>query len=168
MIKHTRLSFVEPPRHIVGGFLFAKKTLLYYYGCMRKLFIIFIVVVIVGIILSLGFFKTASFFPAEEPIKENNPVSIPKESAVIRMTPDGFSPAELKIRKGERVVFINEDTVNRWPASNLHPTHGIYPEFDPQDPVAPGESWSFTFTKSGVWFFHDHLRPLLRGKVDVE
>lgn len=142
--------------------------LLSYYKYMRKLFIIFAVIIIVLVIFGLGFFKTASFFSSEEPAKKNNPVSESKEGTLIRMVTEGFEPAELKIRKGEQITFINDDTSNRWPASNLHPTHGIYPEFDPQEPLAAGEHWSFTFEKTGLWRYHDHLNPLFRGVVHVE
>lgn len=80
---------------------------------------------------------------------------------------DGFNPETIKIKKGTKVTFVNEDEVARWPASDLHPSHGIYPEFDPKTPVKPGESWSFTFDKVGEWEYHDHLSPYLIGKITV-
>ena len=86
----------------------------------------------------------------------------------IRMTNNGFEPSEIRVRAGDVVQWINNDTVNRWPASDLHPTHGIYPAFDPQRPIAPGDSWSFQFEKMGNWKFHDHLKPLFHGIVYVE
>ena len=55
-----------------------------------------------------------------------------------------------------------------WPASNIHPTHMIYPEFDAKRPVASGKDWSFTFTKKGTWRYHDHLNPEATGTVVVE
>jgi len=53
------------------------------------------------------------------------------------------------------------------PASDLHLTHGIYPEFDPQEPIDPKNSWSFQFLKFGKWKFHDHLNPYYRGIINV-
>lgn len=85
----------------------------------------------------------------------------------IKITPEGFSPEEITIKKGQTITWVNETDEFRWPASNLHPTHGIYPEFDPQEPIAPGESWSFTFDKAGTWRFHDHLNPRMLGKIEV-
>lgn len=84
------------------------------------------------------------------------------------MKPGAFEPEELVIKKNTRVIFKNEDKQNRWPASNIHPTHGIYPEFDPQRPLVPGESWSFIFDKTGTWKCHDHILPRLTCNIRVE
>jgi plastocyanin len=87
---------------------------------------------------------------------------------VIRMTPAGFEPSKITVPLGTTVAFINEDERDRWPASNIHPTHGIYPEFDPLEGIPPGESWSFTFDKPGIWRMHDHLYPQFTGAITVE
>jgi hypothetical protein len=55
-----------------------------------------------------------------------------------------------------------------WPASDLHPTHGIYPEFDPQDGIPADEKWTFQFLKSGSFKYHDHLNPFFRGIIFVK
>ncbi len=89
-------------------------------------------------------------------------------AATIHMTKDAISPDPVNIRKGETVCWVNEDTVNRWPASNIHPTHEIYPEFDPRGGVKPGETWCFTFRKPGIWKHHDHIFPGIVGTVNVE
>jgi plastocyanin len=89
------------------------------------------------------------------------------DTITILMTKENFEPLRVRIKKGAKVIFKNMDSVSRWPASNLHPTHGIYPEFDPQKEVEPQKEWSFTFDKAGVWKYHDHLFPHLRGEVEV-
>lgn len=86
----------------------------------------------------------------------------------VSMQNNSYAPLLLTIKQDETVLFINNASVNRWPASNIHPTHGIYPEFDPQKPISPGESWSFTFNKKGVWRFHDHLAPEVHGAITVK
>ena len=85
----------------------------------------------------------------------------------ISMTNDGFVPSEITLKRGDTIVWFNESSDWRWPASNLHPTHLLYSEFDPLKPVAPGESWSFRFDKTGDWRFHDHLRPNKGGVVHI-
>lgn len=87
--------------------------------------------------------------------------------AVISMTDKGFDPNEIKIKKGTKVKFVNKDTGARWPASDLHPSHGIYPGLDPKRPIPAGESWEFIFDKVGEWGFHDHLSPYITGKIIV-
>jgi len=86
----------------------------------------------------------------------------------IEMTPAGFSPKELTIKKGDKVEFINRDTVKRWPASGPHPAHTICQGFDSKPGVAVGESYSFTFSEAKTCPFHDHLNPSIFGKIIVE
>lgn len=89
------------------------------------------------------------------------------ETKTIIMKPDSFEPKNITIQKNTRIIFKNEDSQDRWPASALHPTHGVYPEFDPQEPVAAGSEWSFVFDKVGGWKYHDHLIPSLTGEITV-
>lgn len=91
----------------------------------------------------------------------------PVDALIVTLEKDGFHPASIRVVQGAQVTFVNHTNKTMWPASNLHPTHEIYPEFDPKAPIAPGESWVFTFTKSGVWRYHDHLRPTFTGSVLV-
>lgn len=89
-------------------------------------------------------------------------------SYVITYTSEGFEPDELVIQKGDVVTYVNSSDLEFWPASDIHPTHEIYPEFDPQQSLPPGEEWSFTFNESGTWYFHDHITPLYSGKIIVK
>lgn len=83
------------------------------------------------------------------------------------LTENGFNPQELHIKKGDSITFTTNRNKSFWPASDLHPTHTIYPEFDPQQSIEPGKNWVFTFQKTGKWGFHDHLASLYKGKVIV-
>jgi plastocyanin len=80
---------------------------------------------------------------------------------------DEYTPGNIKITKGTKVTFKNGSESLRWPASDLHPSHGVYSEFDPKAFVKPGESWSFTFDKAGEWGYHDHLAPYITGTITV-
>lgn len=86
---------------------------------------------------------------------------------IIRMTENGFEPKELTAVEGDEVLFINNDDVDRWPASNFHPSHTIYPEFDSLTGIKPGESWKMKFEKAGTWRMHDHLIPHMTGTIVV-
>ncbi|MDP3724508.1 MAG: cupredoxin domain-containing protein [bacterium] len=88
-------------------------------------------------------------------------------TVTVRMTPDGFSPDEISVDQGSTLVFVNTDTTDRWPASNPHPVHTNYLQFDPKRAVAPGDSWSFTTERAGVFRFHDHLSPHKQGLLTV-
>lgn len=80
----------------------------------------------------------------------------------------GFVPSELTISEGDTVLFRSAGADLHWPASNIHPTHQIYPEFDPKRALEPHEEWSFVFEKAGVWRMHDHVRPEFAGVIIVE
>ena len=80
---------------------------------------------------------------------------------------NGFSPNETTIKVGDSIRFKSSLNQAFWPASDLHPTHGIYPEFDPQEPIEASNSWTFQFLKTGLWKYHDHLSPYNRGVITV-
>ncbi len=92
---------------------------------------------------------------------------IPEDAHVITLTEDGFVPDEITIKKGEIIAFVTTTGNLFWPASNLHPSHLVYPEFDPMEPVQPDSVWSYTFEKLGEWKFHDHLAPYFTGTITV-
>ena len=85
----------------------------------------------------------------------------------ITLAEAGFSPQEIIITKGDIVMFRSTRGVPFWPASNLHPSHDIYPEFDPQMPIDSDKEWSFRFDNVGKWQFHDHLAPIYTGTIIV-
>lgn len=116
------------------------------------------------ILLSVVLFAGAGFlylFPGEQP---------QTAAAVIIMKDLKYSETEIAIKQGETIEFINsgESGEEYWPASNIHPSHGIYPEFDSQQPVKAGESWSFKFDRIGSWRFHDHIHfKEIKGVITV-
>lgn len=102
-----------------------------------------------------------------KPHQANQASTPSSEGTQILMTEKGFEPEILTIKAGTKITFTNKDNTYRWPASDLHPTHTIYPEFDPKQPIEPEKSWLFTFNRVGQWNYHDHLSPLVTGKVIV-
>jgi len=93
----------------------------------------------------------------QEPIQPNSVA----QSVMYPLTinPEGITPKELTIAVGDTIEFRNSDVKPHWLASNPHPSHSDYPEFDPKAAIEPGGIWSFKFTKAGTWKFHDHANP---------
>lgn len=99
----------------------------------------------------------------------------------IVMNDEGYDPTDIEIAVGDTIEFKNEGSLARWPASNIHPTHSVYPGthidncseemteemFDACDELTTGESFSFTFTEPGNWRYHDHITPELNGQISV-
>ena len=136
---------------------------------MNKIIILIIVIVVVG----------GGFMLFSQP-KEST--LIPFLDGPIVYTNTGYTPKEIRIAKGDTVVFQNESSRDMWPATAIHPTHTIYPGssiqkcrtseaesiFDACGGVKPGQSWSFQFNEAGFWGFHDHLQTRYTGKITVE
>lgn len=113
------------------------------------------------------FIISAGFLVVLSSVFYNNIAERQSTTHVIELRENGFYPAKLTIQKGDAVNFITTGGKPFWPASNLHPTHGIYPEFDPQKPIEPEESWIFRFDQVGEWKYHNHLVSPYKGTIIV-
>jgi len=103
------------------------------------------------------------------------------ESVVIHMDESGYSPQEVTISRGVKVIFENIGGAH-WPASNIHPTHRSYPGsdikkcetkesesiFDVCHVMEVGEIYEFTFNEVGQWRYHNHAAPQIKGTITVE
>ena len=90
------------------------------------------------------------------------------EENVVTYTDSGFSPSTLTVKAGDTVVFKNESSSAFWPASAVHPTHELYPEFDAKAAISLGSTYSFTFNRVGTWKYHNHLNASHTGTIVVE
>lgn len=107
--------------------------------------------------------SVVSLASAEEALAHENDGA----NVVVHVTDEGFEPQTLEVQAGETVVFENLGRKPHWPASDDHPMHTKYPEFDPLKPLEPETQWSFTFDNPGEWKYHDHQNPYLKGEVLV-
>lgn len=94
--------------------------------------------------------------------------------------PQGFSPASISVPVGTTVTFVNQGGDEMWVASDPHPTHQGYDGTTksqhcaagysgpmPFDQCSAGSSFSFTFTKTGTWGYHNHGNAADKGTVIV-
>lgn len=91
-----------------------------------------------------------------------------KSTVPIVLTDVGFEPRYVRVSVGTEIVFTTSRSNQFWPASNEHPTHSLYSEFDSKRPLAPNESWSFVIERVGEWSYHDHVRSYYTGRIYVE
>lgn len=124
-----------------------------------------VVLVIVFILVSSGSNKSDGVIESSD--KKVSACNQASGEQVMIMKDDIYEPKDLQIKLCAKVVFKNRASESRWPASNIHPTHGIYPEFDPQEPVEIDQEWSFIFDRAGSWRYHDHLKPSITGTIVV-
>lgn len=90
-------------------------------------------------------------------------VSTPK-TVTVKYSKEGYSPKTIEINVGDTVKWVS-DNAPMWTASNNHPTHTIYSEFDQKN---TDTAYEFTFTKAGTWNYHNHLTVNQGGTVIVK
>ena len=133
-----------------------------------------IVAIIAIAIIVIGFFvfNDKNSDTKKDAMMKNDEAMMEKGDAmakqIVKYTDAGFAPTALEIASGETVTFVNESSNQMWIASAIHPTHELLPEFDQMEGTPKGSMYSFTFTKPGVWKFHDHLNPAMKGSVTVK
>lgn len=101
--------------------------------------------------------------PIETSITESEAESASANTVVY--TQAGFSPSSIIVEAGTTVRFINQSERQMWVASNPHPVHTDYSAFDQ---LGAGDEYSFTFTESGSYPYHNHLVPTATGVVTVQ
>ena len=99
--------------------------------------------------------------PVADSVQREKPI-------IISYTDSGFVPGEIRVRSGAVVTFVNNSVRSMWVASDIHPTHRALPEFDQRQGVGQQGSYSFTFSKTGKWSYHNHLDSKHGGVVVVE
>lgn len=92
----------------------------------------------------------------------------PQLGPVVRYDGTTFSPAEVRIKLGQTVTFINDSSSELVVASDPHPVHTNLRGFASEENVAQGKTYSFTFTKAGNWGYHNHNKASVKGRVIVE
>jgi plastocyanin len=84
----------------------------------------------------------------------------------ITITKNTFTPAEVTIKLGSQVRWVNADSSDD--QARYNPTHRIR-VVDVKDSqiFSPGQSWSWTFTKAGVYSYSDMIHTTMRGTITV-
>ncbi|KXK00121.1 MAG: hypothetical protein UZ19_OD1000169 [Parcubacteria bacterium OLB19] len=85
----------------------------------------------------------------------------------IRYTNEGYVPANITVKAGTMVMFVNESDQDMWVASNGHPAHTDLPTFDQFEFSPKGSQYFYTFDQVGSWKYHDHIAPVYGGVVTV-
>lgn len=90
---------------------------------------------------------------------------VPKNTILFK---DGFFiPANISMKAGATISFVNESDEDMWVAANPHPTHTSLPGFDSKRNYKKGEVYKYTFVKKGSFGYHNHLNPQSRGTLTV-
>ncbi|MDO8610218.1 MAG: cupredoxin domain-containing protein [bacterium] len=86
----------------------------------------------------------------------------------INYTDLGYDPKTLSISVGQTVKFTNDSSVDVWTASDPHPIHTNFSEFDQKSAGGNGTTYQFTFNKAGSYQYHNHRNPNHKGVIIVQ
>ncbi|MHB8376399.1 MAG: cupredoxin domain-containing protein [Dehalococcoidia bacterium] len=93
---------------------------------------------------------------------ERNPVTVTGNAVTVALKNIQFVPQGIKVRPGTTVTWVNDDSV-------VHNVSEIHSVFLSPDVMKPGDRFSFTFDKPGVYRYQCTFHhPLMNGVVIVE
>jgi len=82
----------------------------------------------------------------------------PADKNTVTIQNFSFQPAELTIKKGETVTWINQDTVG----------HTITGDSLDSKLLENGQSFSHTFNEAGTYTYNCAPHPYMKGKIIVQ
>lgn len=101
--------------------------------------------------------------------------SEPKQAAVklppmayVKITAQGFSPQSITVAANTDVVWVDQDPAPHLPAADPYPTHASLPSLTAPRALGKSQSYSYMFSSTGTYHYHDDLNPLLTGEVIVK
>lgn len=101
------------------------------------------------------------------PSEAETPTQVMKEENKIDLTVSGFSPKNLTIKKGAKVVWSNNSGKTATINSNPHPVHTSYTPLN-LGSFNDGETLELIFDKAGTYNYHNHFNASQGGTITVE
>lgn len=95
-----------------------------------------------------------------EKVAPETPVEAPKPVVhLVEIKQMKFVPAEITVKKGDEVAFVNRDIVAHDVTEELHKTWS-------SSPLATGQTWALVATETVNYYCSIH--PVMKGKIIVE
>ena len=95
----------------------------------------------------------------EEDIPELTRQEDDPKTHIVEIRQMKFEPAEIKVHKGDKVLWINKDITN-------HDVTELSQKAWASSPLTTGQSWSMTVTQSEDYFCN--LHQVMKGKIILE
>jgi plastocyanin len=122
----------------------------------------------------------AATAPARTPATPDTGTAASK-NVTVTYGSNGFSPASVTVPVGGTVTWVNQGTDRMWVGSSRHPDHTVYDGTSTSqhcsggtatsaavfDQCSAGTRYTFTFTKAGTWYYHNHANAGHFGSVTV-
>lgn len=102
-------------------------------------------------------------------LRDNSQVVQAAPAAVVEITADGFSPQTVRIKQGQSITWVNEDSSPHQIASAPFPSDDTLPDLNSDEPLVKNDSFSATLEQPGIFNYHDQLDPVgSKGTIIVE
>ena len=88
------------------------------------------------------------------------PTTAPSNGNSISIANFAFAPNSLTVKVGTKVTWTNNDSV----AHTVTENNGAFNSGD----LAPGSSYSFTFSKAGTYSYHCSIHPSMTATITVQ
>lgn len=134
----------------------------------KFLLIIVVLAVAVGGFMILGN-KKSTPAPLAQPEAIATPTQTqPKEEiTTVTLTDTGFTPKDITVKAGTKVVWTNSSGKDATVSSDNHPTHLLYP-FLTLGKFSDGTSLEVVVEKAGTYSYHNHLNSSETGTITAE
>ncbi len=76
-----------------------------------------------------------------------------KSEVTVKMSEIKFQPQNIKISRGTKVTWVNDDSVEHYVNTESHPAHTYFPTQNSRA-LTLGQSFSVTFEKAGAYPYH--------------
>ena len=88
------------------------------------------------------------------------PAALPAATITVTIEAMQFSPRELTVHRGDRIVWVNKDPFP-------HTVTADGKAFDSKD-IESGASWSYIASKPGEYAYSCAFHPTMKGSITVQ
>ena len=75
------------------------------------------------------------------------------DEVTINLKNNAFNPSKVKVSRGTKVTWVNQDNVEHTVNTDSHPAHTYFPEQNSRI-LSNGDSYSATFNEAGIYLYH--------------
>lgn len=90
-----------------------------------------------------------------------------QDEVTVRLKDIAFSPMSIRIDKGTKVTWVNDDSVGHYVNTDSHPYHTYFKEQNSQL-LNSGDRYSVTFNTAGAYPYHCSAHTEMTGQIIVE
>lgn len=91
-----------------------------------------------------------------------------KKEVEVKMSQIAFQPQNIKVSKGTKITWVNDDSIEHYVNTDSHPAHTYYKDQNSKA-LKKGERYSVVFSESGIYPYHCSAHAAqMTGNILVE